>query len=243
MDFLALIEHLARLPASPDRYPDAAAAIEAKLPPTKREAERRLWAEAVDRAFGPQRPVDGLALDAGCGDGEYLAELSDCFEDALGFDADARRVAVSRKRCPEVPSFALKVAPDAVPVLAGQLRFAQCLQVLGHVSTSAAAGLVTRLAGWLSPGSPLLLALPYTNQPFDDFRISEIAVAESRRVEREEYDRVADDPQPGTLPVRHFSMPSVLALLAGARLSQDWTSPYGWLSYEHADLMVLARKR
>ena len=142
-----------------------------------------------------------------------------------------------------MPSFALEVAPDAVPVLAGQLRFAQCLQVLGHVSPAAAAGIVTRLSGWLSPGSSLLLALPYTNEPGDDFRISEVAVAESRRVEREEYDLIADAPQPGTLPVRHFSMPSVLALLAGARLRQEWVSPYGWLSYEHADLMVLARKR
>lgn len=246
MDFDSLLERLARLPESPYRYPDAAAGIEAKLPPSKREAERRLWAEALDRAFGgAPHPVPGIALDAGCGDGEYLPDLGRRFVHAFGLDADARRVAVARQRCPDVPAFAVEVAPDAEALreLAGALRFAQCLQVLGHVPSESARAVVGALTGWLAPGGSLLLALPYTNEPFDDFRVSELGVAESRRVEREEYDAAATSPRPGTLPVRHFAMPSVMALLGEAGLLQDWACPYGWLSYEHADLMVLAHRR
>ncbi|HEY3447269.1 MAG TPA: methyltransferase domain-containing protein [Myxococcales bacterium] len=243
MDFPALLEHLSRLPDSPYRYPDAAAAIEAKLPPTKREAERRLWAEALDRSFGQAHPVPGTALDAGCGDGEYLPDLAARFEHAFGLDADARRIAAAHQRCPAVRCFPLEVSSEALPELDGQLCFAQCLQVLGHVSCVGSEKVMSRLAGWLAPGAHLLLAVPYTNEPFDDFRVSELGVAESHRVEREAYDAAADAPRAGTLPVRHFAMPSVQALLAAARLAPEWSSPYGWLSYQHADLMILARKK
>lgn len=244
MDFPALIEHLSRLPASPYRYPDAAAAIEAKLPPTKREAERRLWAEAIDRAFGQARPFRGVALDAGCGDGEYLPDLFERFEHVVGLDADRRRVAEAKKRCPDVPTFPLEVSPRSdIPALGGRLCFVQCLQVLGHVSCGGSDAVMSRLAGWLAPGAHLLLAVPYTNEPFDDFRISELGVAESHPVEKEDYDAAAESPRAGTLPVRHFSMPSVQQLLGAARLAPEWSSPYGWLSYQHADLMILARKR
>ncbi|MGC4119880.1 MAG: class I SAM-dependent methyltransferase [Myxococcales bacterium] len=243
MDFAALLTQLSHRPASAYRYPDAAAAIEAKLPPTKREAEHRLWAEGLDRAFGPTRPIGGVALDAGCGDGYYLADLARRFEHPFGLDADARRIEDARRRCPSVPTFPLEISGDQdLPELAGQLAFIQCLQVLGHLSCPAAEKVLSRLTGWLAPGAYLLFAVPYTNEPYDDFRISELGVAESHPVEREEYDTAAEAPRAGTLPVRHFAMPSVQALLGTARLSQVWTSPYGWLSYQHADLMVLARK-
>ena len=58
----------------------------------------------------------------------------------------------------------------------------------------------------------------------------------------EEYDACVAAELPGALPVRHFAMPSVSSLLRDAGLTQQWCAPYGWLSYELADLIVLARR-
>lgn len=243
MDLRTLLALLDRLPPSDYLYPDAAAALEARLPASKRESERRLRDEALARAFGAERPARGIALDAGCGDGEHLRDLAARFEAALGLDADARRVALAHERCPEVPVRAIAIRTGLLPELEGQLRFVQCLQVLGHSTCAAAEEILARLSTWLAPGAPLLLAVPYTNAFADDYRISELGEAASRPVEREEFDEAAASPRPGTLPVRHFAMPSVARLLAQAGLAQEWVSPFGWLSYEHADLLVLARRR
>ena len=240
MDFAALLRQLESAPNSTYRYPDAAAQIEAKLPPTKREAERLLWHDALSRAFGAEHPIAGVALDAGCGDGAYLLELSERFEHVGAGDPDARRVARARERCPGVPVFALGLE-EALAGVEGVLRLAQSMQVLGHLSCEGAQRAMGRLARSLSPDGVLLLAVPYTNVFADEFRVSELGVPESRRVPREEYDELASRPRPGALPVRHLSMLSLTALLDGAGLRAEWSSPYGWLNYELADLLVLAR--
>jgi len=243
--FTTLVERLAREEKSTFRYPDAAGPIEAKLPASKREAELRLWDEALARAVGSERPARGIALDAGCGDGAYLGLLADRFERVVALDADERRAVSARARHPLVPVFALDLGAKVFeePALQGVLRFAQSMQVLGHLETARADQVLARLSSTLAPAGTLLLALPYTNARDDEFRISELDVAQSRQVGREEYDACVRSQTPGALPVRHFSMLSVSALLSGAQLAQSWCAPYGWLSYELADLMVLASRR
>jgi SAM-dependent methyltransferase len=242
--FATLLERLQREPESSFCYPDAAGPIEAKLPASKRESERRLWEEALLASLGSERPARGIALDAGCGEGEYLADLAERFERVLGVDADARRMHAARERHPGAAVFALDLGAPvlAEPLFEGAFRFAQSLQVLGHVGVARAVELVGRLSRLVSPGGTLLLAVPYTNGFPDEFRISQEGVAESRVVSAEEYDACVAAQEPGSLPVRHFAMPSVSALLRGAGLTQQWCAPYGWLSYELADLMVLARR-
>ena len=163
--FATLVERLSREPESTFRYPDAAGPIEAKLPASKRESEKRLWDAALAGTFGPERPAPGIALDAGCGEGEYLPALCERFEHVLGLDADARRAHAARKRHPGADTFALDLCAPVLgePAFAGALRFAQSLQVLGHVRVARAAELVVRLATLLSPGGTLVLAVPYTN--------------------------------------------------------------------------------
>jgi SAM-dependent methyltransferase len=242
MDLATVLERLKKLPPSTWRDPDAKSGIEARLPSTKREAERLLWREGLARAFGNDRPIAGLALDAGCGEGDYLPDLAASFTHVVAVDADARRMQRVHEKLPSVPAFALR-PQDALAELAGELRFAQSLQVLGHLTCADAQAVGQALARSLGAGGAALIAVPYTNVFADDFRLSELASTDSRVLSREQYDALVADPKPGSLPVRHFTMPSIVALLEAAGLREEWTCPYGWLSYEHADLMVLARRR
>ncbi len=238
-----VLQLLRSVPPSTYLYPDAALALDAMLPATKREGERTLWLEALTRAFGDERPIRGAALDAGCGEGEHLPRLAERFEAVVGLEPDARRLESARRRSPTVPSFGLELdAPVlADPRLAGSFRFAQCLQVLGHIPCAAAERQLATLARLVEPGGAVLLALPYTNEFGDECRIAR--ATESRSVSPAEYDAFVPKATEGSLPVRHFAMPSIARLLEQAGLEQVWSAPYGWLNYQLADLMVLARRR
>ncbi|MBI5548863.1 MAG: methyltransferase domain-containing protein [Deltaproteobacteria bacterium] len=243
MDHAAILDRLSREPASSYLHPAFETELATKVPDSVRQAERALWDEALAQVLGAGRPSGGIALDAGCGDGEHLAGLAERFERVMGLEPDKRLAGLARERCPgAVPVFGIGLDCGALaePGIAGGFCFAQCLQVLGHVPCELATAMLSRLASLVGSGRAVLLSVPYTNEFADDFRVS-IAGEQQRRVSREEYDAIAARPIPGKLAVRHFSMLSIEAELARAGLRQSWSAPYGWVDYQRANLMILAR--
>jgi SAM-dependent methyltransferase len=134
--------------------------------------------EALDRAspaaFHRRRLVRRLLtrysagarslLDAGCGPGQLLAELSLHFPHArlVGGDVSARSLESARQRCPEAELFALDLGSQAFDrehaARFGRYDAIVCSEVLEHLSDDALA--LVRLRELLEPGGHLVLTVP-----------------------------------------------------------------------------------
>jgi SAM-dependent methyltransferase len=103
-------------------------------------------------------------LDAGCGPGQLLAELSLHFPHAkvAGGDVSARSLERARKRCPDAELFPLDLgASDFEREHGGRLgRFDAivCSEVLEHLSDDGLA--LARLRSLLEPGGHLVVTVP-----------------------------------------------------------------------------------
>jgi 2-polyprenyl-3-methyl-5-hydroxy-6-metoxy-1,4-benzoquinol methylase len=115
----------------------------------------------VDRKFGrvcelvrDQLPVQAF-LDAGCGDGRYLAALRDELPPRIaGVDISERILATARA---SVPDAELRQANlEALPFSDGEFDLVLCSQVIEHVLDASAA--VRELARVLRPGGVLILS-------------------------------------------------------------------------------------
>jgi SAM-dependent methyltransferase len=214
----------------------------------ERDGERRAWEELFSRM---PRARDGIALDAGCGLGAYVAPLRAHFADAVFVDGDARRAAatalVAGEGVPGTSVFAARLDGDALgaPELVGAFSFVQCLQVLGHVPQDAALAVVRRLASLLAHDGRLLLAVPFCEGPEDQFLVVSGEPGEpprSTEISSERYDRLATIPKAAELPVRHFSMSSVRALCADVGLILEDAQRYHQFEAGRGDLFAVSRR-
>jgi SAM-dependent methyltransferase len=212
----------------------------------KRTDERRVWAALVDRV-----PRGGRALDVGCGLGAHAHELDARFPGALLVDADAARAQSAAQRTGFAfleRVFVARIDDDSLrhADLAGAFAFVQLVQVLGHVPLRHVAPALETVRHLLAPGGHALLAVPFAGTPRDLFFVTALDHADARVRPRDvaphEYDALARAPEAGKLPVRHFTMTSVLSALSVAGLTVVDAQPYHWFSHDTGDLMVLARK-
>ena len=215
-------------------------------PHQARTAEAAIWMELIDRASGPLRPHPGSALDAGCGTGHHLAGLAARYRRVLAIDADPARVAAVRATG-SVACATVKLQDAALrdPLLREQFALVHCIQVLGHVATGDLPLILDTFGRLLAPGGHLLLAVPFTNREHDGFLVAtrqSDGSVRGRSSDQRECDRLVAMPEPGQLPVHHFAQLTLMAALRGVGLAIVGEQPYNWFSYEHADMMLLARR-
>jgi SAM-dependent methyltransferase len=98
----------------------------------------------------------GVALDAGCGDGMYLAALADSGLRAVGCDYNMLRLERARRRAPEAALLLSDLRQ--MPVKTGAADFILCSQVLEHFSDPRPA--VAELCRALKPGGRALIGVP-----------------------------------------------------------------------------------
>ena len=95
-----------------------------------------LWFDAALRLAGLRLDPAGATwsvLDAGCGEGLFTHEIAHRYPRArvVGFDVDARAVAVAGQRCARQPNVALSVhAPIAAPFELLLLMSMPCLRMI-----------------------------------------------------------------------------------------------------------------
>ncbi|MFH1807697.1 MAG: class I SAM-dependent methyltransferase [Pseudomonadota bacterium] len=238
-------------PPTPYRYPDAEEAQpRGSFPIATRQAETALWLELVERARARSGRAD-LALDAGCGWGYYTAQLARRYAAVIAVDADPLRVEQARATLAaddtQVHFAVLGLEDDRLrhPSLRGQFDLVLCAQVLGHVAVGQDLRILQTLTALLAPGSAVLLSVPYTNLPVDDFRAA--APADDGKMRGRisnpgEFEQLVRTPSATELPVRHYAMPTILGALKAVGLHVEEHHPCSWYSYEHADLWLLARR-
>lgn len=245
----AVWAHLRALaPAEAYAYPDRDNKLEDMVFTfQKRKDEARVWGELLNVFFGTARPVEGLALDAGCGLGGHAPGMLEHFRHPLFIDADAARVAELARRMPELKTAVVDFAGTdwARGPAEGAFRFIQCVQVFGHLPTRVVEGALAHLARALAPGGALLLGVPFTGAPMDDFWITYLDVAERpqpMQTDVRKYDRLAERPEAYRLPVRHFSVGTLVELVGRVGLEPVVHKPYNWFSDVRGDLFLLAKR-
>lgn len=209
----------------------------------KRRDEARVWAELVSMLFGTERPLPGLALDAGCGLGGHVELLSTVFTHPFFVDADEERLVAAREQF-ERPFFHIDLSdPSWVRGLEGRFRFVQCVQVLGHVPHEAVDPTLGALRRALEPGGALLVGVPFTGAPFDDFWITFLDGEQPRPMltDARKFDRLARHPEPHRLPVRHFALGTLIEHVQRAGFEVVVHKPYNWFSDVRGDLFLAAR--
>jgi SAM-dependent methyltransferase len=248
--FAAVTDHFVGLGGDPYAYPDEDNHLEDMVFTfEKRSAEARVYAELLGLAYGTERPVAGLALDAGCGLGAHAARLEARFTHPCFVDADARRLrrAAAQPDGGRDPRFFVAdlTSPTWASAAAeGAFTFIQCVQVLGHVPLAAVQPALSAFATALAPGGHLLLGVPFVGSPMDDFWITFLDGDAPRPMptDARKYDRLARAPQAMRLPVRHFALGTLLEGHQQAGLEVVQHKPYNWFSDERGDLFVLAKK-
>lgn len=241
------------------RYPDSDNQMEeAVFSFAKRDDERRAWRALLASALGAGAALEAAgvrasscALDVGCGLGAYVDALAASFPFAAFLDPDRARVeaAAARRREPLGARFFCARLPnvDAMPAaLVDAFAWVQAVQVLGHVPVDAATALVRSCAALVTPGGWLLVAVPFTGEPVDDFWVTSFTDGMARpqpvRTSPRKYDALATAPQDGQLPVRHFAQPTLEAMARHCDLEMVRTLPYHWFSETRGDAFVLLRK-
>lgn len=118
----------------------------------------------IRRLLARHAPSARSLLDAGCGPGQLLADLSLHFPHAraAGGDVSARSLAAARTRCPDAELFSLDLgAVDFDREHAarfGRFDAIVCSEVLEHLPDDALA--LARLRSLLEPGGHLLVTVP-----------------------------------------------------------------------------------
>ncbi len=236
------------VPAAGFRYPDTDNQMEdGVFSFAKRTDEARVWGELLARVPAGA----GRALDAGCGLGAHAAALAARFEDPLLLDADAGRArqAAARTGWPFLERvFVARVDDGALlhPELRGAFSFVQMIQVLGHLPVRAVGDALGAMHHLLDERGHLLLAVPFSGTPRDLTFVTALAGdgrVRPRAVSLADYDALARCPEEGKLPVRHFSMTSLLSALTTGGFELVEAKPYHWFSHDTGDLFALARRR
>lgn len=212
----------------------------------KREAEARFYDAILDDHVG-RGARDVLGLDVGCGLGAYVPTLTRRVRSAFFVDKDAVRVAAAKRAHPDAALFAVDLLDDAPldPALVHAFGLVQCIQVLGHVECAAVPRALARLGSLVDDGGFLLFAVPFTGAPFDDFWVTFLDGDAPRPMptDARKFDRLARHTDPLRLPVRHFALETLRALLDENGLTMIAHQPYNWFSDVRGDLFVLAQPK
>jgi SAM-dependent methyltransferase len=212
----------------------------------KRASEAQFYNTLLDAHVGTALHP-GLALDVGCGLGAYVDPLRRRYAHPFFVDSDSARVAMARAKY-DAPFFTVDLFDENAPIpdaLSGAFSLVQCIQVLGHIETTRVVHALTRMRTLLHDDGVLLFAVPFTGAPFDDFWITFLDGEKPRPMPTDvrKYDRLARRPEDVRLPVRHFALESLHALLDESGLFPVVHQPYNWFSDVRGDLFMVAKKK
>ena len=112
-----------------------------------------------------RRLVSGFAgrrlLDYGCGDGTFLALISDYFPDGIGADLDAKEVARTTERLAEIPGIRFKLIEDLrSPCHDQRFDVVTCMEVLEHCVPPNEARVLSDLRRLVSPTGCVIVSVP-----------------------------------------------------------------------------------
>src|SRR6516164_4336279 len=100
-------------------------------------------------------------LDYGCGDGTFLAVISDLFPNAMGTDADQRQVENCKQRFEKITSLSFKSVQELTDP--GYQQFFDvviCTEVLEHCLDAEANKLLHNLNGLCAQGGIIIISVP-----------------------------------------------------------------------------------
>jgi SAM-dependent methyltransferase len=118
------------------------------------EAARRVFERQKLRLLRRTLPPPARIVEAGAGQGRFVAAATAAGYDARGFEPSARGVEVARSRGVELERATL----DEASVRTGSVDGVVLWHVLEHLDEPGPA--VERVAGWLRPGGVLLVGVP-----------------------------------------------------------------------------------
>lgn len=157
------------------------------------------------------RPSD-LLIDAGCGTGTFLVEMSRICR-VLGLDAHDESVALARPRLGAVGAQILQTGLERVALPDGCAAVITMLDVLEHLDDDGAA--VQEMMRLLRPGGLLVVTVPALRWLWSDW---DVALHHRRRYSRNALLRVADRPGTQVLRCAYFNT----ALLPPIALIRLW---------------------
>jgi len=103
----------------------------------------------------------GRLLDYGCGDGTFLALVSDRFPDGVGADLDAKEVARTTERLAEIPGISFRLIEDLqTPSHDGLFDVVTCMEVLEHCVPENEARVISDLQRLVSPTGSVIVSVP-----------------------------------------------------------------------------------
>ncbi|MGY5876795.1 MAG: class I SAM-dependent methyltransferase [Candidatus Thorarchaeota archaeon] len=209
------------------KYPVTDEATDTRLKeqdPNKHTVEQTLIAKLLDQNWT-------VAIDFGCGTGAHFLLFDQHGRSdglLIGVDPDCSRAAMAREvQLGRIESLVLCGGIEILENLPGGLSVDMilCSQVLGHVSETQVKRIVQGFSQILRPGGHCCIAVPVIGEAFKkapaardwdvkgDFTHQvNMTLAPSDPSYRDqislaEFNRYADDPVPGMLPVRSFLIP------------------------------------
>jgi SAM-dependent methyltransferase len=164
------------------------------------------------------------ALDLGCGDGRFTAELARAGADAAGVDVSA--VALERARAAHAElDFRAPAAGGELPFEDSTFELVVCLDVLQHVADTQR--LLSEARRVLAPGGALAVSVPWHG------RLANVAVALGR------FEREHDPLEP---VLRHYTMRSLRSVLEQLGFERVELSASGGVPALRRRLHALARR-
>jgi 2-polyprenyl-3-methyl-5-hydroxy-6-metoxy-1,4-benzoquinol methylase len=103
----------------------------------------------------------GQLLDYGCGDGTFLALISDLFPGAIGTDIDSAEIADCRRRFTDLSGISFKTLEEMNEECCHKhFDVVTCFEVLEHCVEAEAAKVLTNLQQLCSPTGIILISVP-----------------------------------------------------------------------------------
>lgn len=105
-------------------------------------------------------------LDYGCGDGTFVAFVSDVFPQAAGADPDANVMAECRRRFASLPGLAFLCMHDLCDsCYEGAFDVVTCMEVLEHCLEPVLPSVISDLQKLLAPGGAAIISVPIETGP------------------------------------------------------------------------------
>lgn len=151
--------------------------------------------------------ADDLLIDAGCGTGTFLVEMSgECR--VLGIDDYDESITLARPRVEAVGGEVLRSPLDDIPLPNGSATVVTALDVLEHLDDDQAA--VQELTRLLRPGGLLVVTVPALRALWSDWDVS---LHHRRRYHRDELRQRLDLPELELLRCSYFNSVALLPIM------------------------------
>src|SRR5262245_31196428 len=151
---------------------------------------------------------DDLLIDAGCGTGTFLTEMSRHCR-VLGLDDHGESIALARPRVEAAGGRVLQTALDRVDLPDGCAAVVTALDVLEHLDDDTAA--VRELTRLLRPGGLLVVTVPALRWLWSDW---DVALHHRRRYSQAELGRLLRGPSLKILRCAYFNTAALLPIAA-----------------------------